>query len=392
MPGCRWLRSALVVLALPWAGAVDARPLVPSSDAQVVETLPLQLGQRREERRLRQAMEARPRDATLAVQAATQFMTMAREEGDARFAGLALGALAGWGRGSAATPTEVLVAKATALQFLHDFPGAAALLEQAVKQTPRQAQAWLTLATVRRVQGRLDASDAACQGVVASGQLIHGLACQAENQSLRGEADMARTLLQDLLARAAGAPGTALRQWLLTTLAETEERAGRPQDAATAWRAAMALGPHAYVQSAYADFLLSQDQPAEALALLKPLPLSDAVLLRLAIAGARTGDPQAARWRQEIAARLQASASRPGSAHAHAREQARFALEVSGQAARALVLARLNLRHQRESTDLLLMARVARAQPDAAVRAQALAELVALTQSMGVRDARLVEL
>lgn len=380
-----------VALALQLAvGLARAQPWQPTSDQEVVETLPTQTAARQQQARWRQALAASPRDASLAVAAARQYLALAREQGDARYAGLALGTLGAWPLGRPA-PTEVLVTRATVAQYLHDFEGAAALLQQALLASPTHAQAWLTLATVRRVQARLADSDAACQALVRAGQATHGSACLAENQSLRGRNDDARQTLLKLLNRpeAQAASGPGLRQWLLTTLAELEERAGRNPAADKAWQQAQALGPHPYVQIGHADHLIRQERFQEALALLKDATLTDAVLLRLSVAGQRLKDPRAAAWAQALQQNLSDSAGRPESAQVHAREQARFALEVLKQPQQALSLARLNLKFQRETADLLVFAQAAAAQPRADLVQAAQRELAQWTQTWGMQDARL---
>lgn len=378
----------LALCGLAWG--VKAQAWQPGSDQEVVETLPAETGARKEAARARQALLRSPKDASLAVAAAARYLALAREQGDARYAGLALGALQGWPLGKTA-PTEVLVMRATVAQYLHDFEGAASLLQQALLTSPAHAQAWLTLATVRRVQARLNDSDAACKELLRLGQAVHGGACLAENQSLRGRHDEARQALLKLLSRpdAQASTGPGLRQWLLTTLAELEERAGLDPAADKAWQQAQALGPHPYVQTGHADHLIRQGRHQEVLALLKDAPLTDAVLLRLAVAGQHLKDPRAAAWTQTLQQGLSASASRPESAQVHAREQARFALEVLKQPKQALSLARLNLKFQRETADMLVFAQAAAAQPSADLVQAAQRELAQLTQTWGMQDARL---
>ena len=365
----------------------EARPLTPTSDVQVVQTLPTDSATRRAERQQRQALARSPRDPVLAVAAAESYLDLARAQGDARAAGLALGALQAW-EGAAQVPTEVLVMRATVAQYLHDFSGAEAMLKRAVEQQPMHPQAWLTLATVYRVRGDFAASDAACEGVLRSGQRLHGLACLAENQSLRGEQDAARTQFQRLLQTPRLPPGT--QQWLLTSVAELEERSGHPDAARAAWLQAITLGPSGYTLDAYIDFLLDQGEPQTVLALLSPKAdsPSDAALLRLAIAGTQSGDPRAAAWRTEMAARIEASRARPGGAATHAREQARFALDVLNHPADALALARENLKLQREPVDLGLLARTGAAQAKPADRARAEAEFKQWRDQLGLQDAR----
>ena len=62
-----------------------------------------------------------------------------------------------------------------------------------------------------------------------------------------------------------------------------------------------------------------------------------------------------------------------------------FALDVQGDARRALALARANVGVQREPIDLLLFARAAVAARDDAARQ----EVAALMRSIGLRDARI---
>jgi tetratricopeptide (TPR) repeat protein len=378
----------LAFSCLAWG--VNAEPWQPRSDLELIETLPAETSARKDAARARQAMLRSPKDAALAVAAASRYLALAREQGDARYAGLALGALQAWPLGKTA-PTEVLVMRATVAQYLHDFDGAAALLRQVLTREPAHAQALLTLATIKRVQARFDESDAACQALLRAGQALHAKACLAENLSLRGKHEEARQALAALLAQtqAREPSAQALRQWLLTTQAEMHERAGQPREAEASWQQAMALGDHPYVRTAYADFLLQQGRPQEVMRLLAEQPQTDAVLLRLCIAAKRVQDPRAPAWAQDMQQRLAASASRPDGAQVHAREQARFALDVKNQPEQALALARLNLQHQRETADLLVFARASAALPAPDQVQAARRELAQSAQTWGMQDARL---
>jgi len=81
-------------------------------------------------------------------------LARAREAGDPRFAGLALAALRPW-PDTATAPSEVLLLRATQQQYLHEFDASVASLRLLLARPggERMAQAWLTLATVLRVQG-----------------------------------------------------------------------------------------------------------------------------------------------------------------------------------------------------------------------------------------------
>ncbi len=276
-------------LALAVCTSVVAAVVEPGRDDEVVEVLPAVSGSRAELKRLRQAQAAHPGAAAPALSLARRYLDEARSEGDPRYAGLAFAALASWPV-PATAPDEVLLLQATLEQFVHDFEQSASHLELLVQRSPAHAQGWLTLATVRRVQGRYADSDRACARLAAintASSAVYAQACQAENTSLQGGFQRAR----DSVAALLGAPGVAapVRNWLLTTLAESEARAGRPAQAEAAYKQAQAAQPDAYTALSYADFLLHRQRPADARAQLAGQPRTDAVLLRLAIAGVQAG-------------------------------------------------------------------------------------------------------
>ena len=377
-----FIASLLAAVAVAVAAQAQAAPITPSHDAQVIETLPAKSAARAEERRLRKAVQGNPRDAQSAVQLARQLMDEARELGDPRLAGQAMAALQPW-TDPATAPTEVLLMQAVVKQFLHDFDGSAHLLERSLAREPRQPQAWLTLATVRRVQGRYTESDRACQQLVALGAAVHGPACLAENEALRGDLDAARQRLRPLLADPKLDANT--RNWLLTSVAELEERAGRNEAADAAYKAALAASNDGYSLVAYADFLIGQGRHRDALALLREHPRTDVVLLRLAIAGTRSKAPHAAADAAEMRERITQANLRPQAQTVHGREQALFALWVDAEPQRAVVLARNNVLLQREPIDLLVLAQAAAAARDAAARQEA----DRLRKELGLHDRRL---
>jgi tetratricopeptide (TPR) repeat protein len=374
---------AAVFAALFVAGSVRAEPIRPASDEEVVEILPAVKGGRAEERRLRRELARQPGDAALALAAARRYLDQAHELGDPRFAGMAVSAIARWGD-DATAPDAVLMMRATLQQYLHEFDASAASLLRLLGRPglPRP-QAWLTLATVRRVQGRYDDSDAACRGVAAAGAALHANACLAENAALRGDVERGRAVLTGLLATGRNPPST--QAWLMTSLAELEQRAGRSDAAQSNFARALALDPDPYTRLAFADFLIEQKRPAQALDLLQGQPRSDAVLLRLAIAGARARTAGAAADAAEMRERIALANERPDARSFHGREQAMFALAVDGDAPRALELSRLNAARQREPLDLLVLAQAARATG----RADAVQEARRLTAAVGLVDRRI---
>ncbi len=382
------LRRALIVVALMWAAAAaHAAPIEPVRDDEVIEVLPAAAGGARgEERRQRTKLAKTPRDAGLALGIARRDLARAHELGDPRFAGTAMAAIDGW-RSDADAPADVLLMRATLQQYLHEFDAAATTLQRLLARPGvPQPQAWLTLATVRRVQGRYADSDLACREVASAGSALHATACLAENAALRGEFERARLSLDQLLATPRLAAGT--RAWLLTTLAELEQRAARPAAADAAYRAALQAQPDDYTRLAYADFLIEQQRAAQALGVLKGQPRSDAVLLRLAIAGTQAKALGAAADIAEMRERIAAANERPDAKRLHGREQAMFALWIDGLLDRALELARGNVALQREPLDLLVFAQAARRSGQASARE----EVRRTVDKIGLRDERIREL
>ena len=375
--------AGLVALAGSTSSA-QATPINPRSDDEVIEVLPATSGRRIEDRQVRKRLAERPNDAALASAVAQRYLDQARESGDPRFAGLALAALRPW-PDAAKAPGDVLFLRATLEQYLHEFDASVAHLRLLLARpgNERRAQAWLTLATVLRVQGRYGDSDAACGEVARAGADVYAKACLAENAALRGQTTAARRSFQALLADPRLAPGT--RGWLLTSLAELEERDGRAAAADGDYRAVLRLGPDTYAAIAYADFLIAQKRPADALAVLKDEPRTDTVLLRLAIAGARANAASRERDVAEMRERIALANERPEARVLHGREQAMFALAIDHDAERALELARGDVARQREPLDLLVLAEAARASG----RRDAIEEARRLKESLGLHDRRI---
>lgn len=361
-----------------------AVPITPSRDDEVIEVLPAAAGNRGEERQMRKRLAASPGDAALAMAVAKRYFDRARESGDPRFAGMAMAALRAWPE-PARAPADVLMMQATLQQYLHEFDASVANLRLLLARpgAARRPQAWLTLATVLRVQGRYADSDAACRSVIAAGASLYGSACLAENAALRGEVAAARRAFNGLLAD----PGldASARGWLTTSLAELEERDGRSAAADAAYRTVMRTASDTYARIAYADFLIAQKRPLDALTILKDEVRTDAVLLRLAIAGSHARSKGVERDVAEMRDRINLANERPDARIFHGREQAMFALFVDRAAEKAVDLARGDLTQQREPLDLLVFAQAARASGQAA----ALDEARRLKAAQGLHDRRI---
>jgi tetratricopeptide (TPR) repeat protein len=373
----------LVLLAMASAYAAPALPL--QSADTVLEVLPSITRQRPQINAAAPALST-PLDAARAAQSAQQHIRLARQTGDTRYWGRAKAVLAPWWN-RADAPADVAVLQATVQQGRHEFADARAVLMQTLARNPQHAQGWLNLAALERLSARYAESLAACAAVGQAGQTFYATACRLETQSLQtplAQAPKAAAMagLQSLLAASAD---VGQQSWLLSLLAEAHERAGQDAKASQAYRRSLALDPDLYTAIAYSDLLLRTGQSQQALAVLAPLPPTDAVLLRRATAWKRVGD---ARWQatratlQERVAELRRRGDDP---RLHGRELALAALWLDDDPAAALALARDNLRLQCEPLDWWVALQSARAAKDA----QAQATITQTVEAVGLHDVRL---
>lgn len=158
------------------------------------------------------------------------------------------------------------------------------------------------------------------------------------------------------------------RAWVLGTLAELAERAGRFPVAETHYRSALAADPDdQYLLAAYADFLLDRARPREVMSLLSDRGRADGLLLRLALASDSMKSGDAAALAGQLRARFDAAALRGD--RVHLREEARYTLHLGRDPRAALSLALDNWKVQKEPADLLILAEAVAATRDAGARA-----------------------
>lgn len=381
-------------MVLAWAagcmllgGVAQAAGLwVPARDNEVVEVLRERslTAQEKAWRALRAQARAQPGDVTLAVAVASQAIQWSRQDGDPRWLGQAQAALGHWWT-QATPPPEVRLLRATVLQSTHDFDAALRDL-RALAQLPasalvpaQRAQAWLTLASVLQVTAQYDEAQRACEALAQVPSPWLSQACSLELRSHRGEADAAQRGLTQLAQQAP-------REWsglVQLIRAELAERLGQPDQAALLYQALLLRQSDAYTEGAYADLLLDQGRAAEVLSLLKGRERNDALLLRLAEAGAMVNDPANAQRVAALRARFAAARERGDSVHR--REEARFTLRLLRQPAQALQLAQRNWAVQKEPADARILLEAARA----AGVAQPAADMRAFMQRWGWSDRRL---
>lgn len=365
------------------AGCALARPAVaapwrPADDAQVLETL-TRTGSAQALQQAAQAADGR--DFTVVSRLVRAYIERSRREGDPRLLGYAEGLLQRWPDGAGA-PAEILLLRATALQSRHAFDEALDVLDRALQQQPDLGQAWLTRATILRVQGRYPQAADACEQLRDRSAPFVATLCGLGVRGLAGERDDA---LSGLLAieREAAAQAPAVRRWYQAELADALERAGRMADAERAYRLGLEIDPQdVSLRAAYADLLIGQARYEDAIALTDGYVRVDVVQLRHLIAQVRLGQvPHQAIDAMDETFRLARLRGQP----LHQREEVLFALDVRRDAQRALAAAQANWQEQREPIDARVLLRAALAANDATSEREALAQIGALP----VQDTRL---
>ncbi len=316
-----------------------------------------------------------------AYETAKQQINLARQTADPRYLGRAQTTLAAWWD-KADAPPALAILQATIEQSRHEFSSARTTLQAALRRDPAQAQGWLTLATLERIATNYSAADLACQNVSRSGAALYATACQLETASLQGKFGEARAGFNNLQKQTSDA---LTKAWLLSLLAESEERAGQDVAALKAYQTSLLLADDGYTALALADLLLRTAQPDAALRVLAKQASSDSVMVRRTYAYKQLGD---ARWNTlwtELRERFAALDARGDDPRLHARELALAALWLEGNPAKAWAAAQSNLEIQKEPLDWWL----ALSSAEAAARRDDVTTVRKQLQSSGLRDMRL---
>jgi Flp pilus assembly protein TadD len=348
----------LAVAALPAWG----EPHIPASNSVVLEYVPAATATRKLEW-LRKQVATHPADLETTVALAQGYLEIGRSTADPRFASYAQAVLSPWLSRAQPDPA-VLTLTASSLQYLHRFDEALVLLNRATTVDAQNGQAWLTKASILQVSGRFNEARRACQRLtMTSGQLI-SLTCLTGVNSLTGRLQESYAALRGVYVDDPRLP-IGIRVWILNTLADMAERSGDRQAAENYLVTALRAAPKdAYSKAQYADLLLQTHRERQVLKILEAGEQQDTLLLRLAIAGTRLRTAEGRRWSALFQARYEAA--RRANDSTHAREHARFLLEVRGEPAAALRLAARNWEWQREPADVrvyLAAARAANNQP-----------------------------
>ena len=365
---------------------VSAAAYVPSDDGVVLESVGDQRSPEvRELAGLQAARAAAPSELAPALALARRALELGRRDGDARLIGRAEAALAPWLEGQEPA-IDALILHATVQQNRHEFDAAERTLERVLARDPRNAQAWFTRAVIDGVRGDPHGSLASCARLLGRLDALWVSACASQARSRAGHARESYTALRSQLERSPAAP-PAQRAWVELALGEIAVRLGDTASAETHLRRALALDPDDVgARADLADLWLDTGRATEVRDRLAGEVRADTLILRLTLAEHALGDPAFETHARLLEAR--AEEARLRGASVHAREEARLALEVRGDAARALELARANFAVQREPADARLLLEAARAVGDP----EAAQPVLAWLQATGLEDARLTAL
>ncbi|HEY5898694.1 MAG TPA: hypothetical protein VIV54_14090 [Burkholderiales bacterium] len=335
------------------ATAALALPHIPRDDAAVVEQLP---GRRDapaqgELRRLRAALAEQPGDPQRAAALGKRYFELANAEGDPRYIGYAEAALRPWQTDDA--PAEVLYVRGLLLQYRHDFDAALTRFAAALRQDPQHygARAWR--AAIFMVRADYAAAARECAALPVDRDDIHAIGCASYIEATTGKLRPAYERLSRALRENVDTAPQA-RLWLLTRLAEMAWRLDDKAAAERWFRQALALGvDDNFLLADYADFLLEEGRAKEVVPLLRDWTRSDTLLLRLAMAEKRLGMREAQGHIQALGERFAAAALR--GERLHMGEEARFLLDLKGDAKGALRVGLENWKEQREPRDALVV-------------------------------------
>lgn len=380
------MRNALIVLILLSCSVykpVIAQPYRPASDAEILEILPAQGKNWLEIRSLRQNLAANPNDLKQALILIKRYIELGRAESDPRYYGYAEAALSPWVKVTQPA-AEVLTLQATLYQNRHEFSQALNLLNAALKQQPRSAQAWLTRALIQEVQGQYPAALDSCKPLLRLAAPLTAAVCINSVRSLSGELDSAyQNLRQTVQFMPIDNPID--KQWALNTLAEMAERKGDSASAEQHYQEALAAaGRNGYLLATYADFLLDQNRFDEVIRLLQNEIRHDGLLLRLTLAEQGLHSANASLHTDMLKARFAASRMRGDTSHQG--DEARFTLQLLQAPRQALDLAQQNWAVQREPRDARILLEAVLADRKSLAVAQATLDYLA---QIRLQDARL---
>lgn len=343
----------------------ESQPRVPRDWAEVLERLPMRPtdASARTLAQLRAAVllsaKENPAEPSAATRLAEHYFDLAMAMGDPRYIGYADAVIKPFAQAKSAT---LLGMRGQLQQYRHHFQAALDDFDAALQLDPQFASAHAWRGAVLLVQAKYPEAKKECAALLALSRANLYGGCQGLALAYDGQMAAGFSLLKSTLDATQVAGN---RLWLLTRMAEVTAWRGQAQQAEKYYLEALALKlDDGYLLAAWADFLIDQQRPAEVVTWLTQWNASDGLLLRLAIAQRQLKLPTAAANVQALDDRFAAAKLRGDTTHLA--EEARFQLQLRGNASLATRLAVANYAVQREPRDARVLLEAALAAGDGA--------------------------
>lgn len=230
-------------------------------------------------------------------------------------------------------------------QAEHKFSNALDYLKLAFNLQPNNAQAWILKASIHTVLGNNRLARQACNQVALSLSLVTSMACKARLAETSAQRERAYQQLSKSIEHESS---IILRSWAQSITAELAVDLGHIETAERLFKSSVKAFPSVQVRSAYADLLISENRPAEALQLLNGRVRAPALEVRRMQA------------KQNLSLNIDSEIERVDTLfqqwikhndYRHAREMAMFYLYIDQQPQLAYKLAEKNLQSQQEPQD-----------------------------------------
>ena len=355
--------TTILALMLMNGFAFSAEPFKPSTDDEVLVVLPAALmANRSDMAALKKQLAIDPANHQLAATVAMRYVQIGNSEGDPRYYGYARAAIKLWWDDKN-PPATIRSVRAKLKEKDHLYDEALEDLKQIVRIHPKDAQAWIEIANLYRVLGEYDlAIDVGDRLQQFAGEVPTAL-CRAPVWALTGRAGEGYELLTDILPAAReNFPSTV--HWIMTVRAEIASAMGHADEVEKHYRDGLAEEPgNLQLIRRFADFLIDQDRPDEALSVSAQSTTDNGVLLAAAIAAKRAGDKELlAGFQNQLESRFEEIRLRGG--QPHGRFEARYLLELVGDSKAALKVALSNWERQKEIQDTRIVLESAIAEGD----------------------------
>ncbi len=248
---------------------------------------------------------------------------------------------------------ETLIAASFVAQSRHEFEYAVKLITKALKIKNNNDEGWLLLASIHLVLGQAESAAIACRQLRNVPPLVL-LTCKARVALATGDHETALERLNSILKVSDSQHLTPdVLAWSYSVAGDLAIADGKPDQAMTLYRQSLTLAERTQVRAALVDALLSEAEYEIAWQELEDSSLALPLLVRWLIVAKRLDrihelQPMLSKVRQEFEVWIAKED------WLHAREMARFFIDVQHEPELARRLALINIGLQREPEDLRL--------------------------------------